>query len=280
MAAFVETGTILDRILARTAQDVATRKETVSAADLERMAAGRPNPVSLASALAGPGIAVIAEFKRASPSKGRFPFDARPAEVATQYFEGGAAAMSVLTDGPFFQGSLADMREAAAVALGRTPPAPVLRKDFVVDEYQIAEALAHGADAVLLIVAALDQTALVRLSESARMHGLDALVEVHDDAALARAQDAGARLIGINNRNLHTFEVDLAVTERLAGLAGGDAIVISESGIFTPNDVRRVHDAGAHAVLVGESLITAPDRAAAVGALRNAVLASTGSRIR
>jgi indole-3-glycerol phosphate synthase len=264
MTSFVATGTILDRILARTAADLADRKTATLRETLERMAAGRPRPVSLVAALSSPGIGVIAEFKRASPSKGRFPFDATPAEVANQYFGGGAAAMSVLTDAPFFQGSLNDMREAAGVAHALPAPRPVLRKDFVVDEFQILEALAFGADAVLLIVAALDQPALIRLHEAALAHGLDALVEIHDENELARAQDAGATLIGINNRNLHTFEVDLAVTERLAGPAAASGIVVSESGIFTAADVQRVQKAGANAVLVGESLITSPDRTSAV----------------
>src|SRR5829696_7150297 len=280
MTAFVETGTILDRILAKTAQDVVARKAAVPNTELERMVSGRPAPVSLAAALAGPGIAVIAEYKRASPSKGRFPFDAKPAEVAAQYFEGGAAAISVLTDVPFFQGSLADMREAAGIAHGLPKPSPVLRKDFVLDEYQIVEALAHGADAILLIVAALDQRTLERLSDSARQNGLDALVEVHEEVELARAQAAGARLIGINNRNLHTFEVDIAVTERLSPLAANGSIVVSESGIFTAGDARRVHGAGANAILVGESLITATDRAATVRLLRDGVSVAADVRTR
>jgi indole-3-glycerol phosphate synthase len=280
MAAFVETGTILDRILAKTAQDVYARSVAKPIAELERMAAGRPAPVSLAAALTGPGIAVIAEFKRASPSKGRFPLDARPADVAAQYFEGGAAAISVLTDEPFFQGSLADLREAAGIAHGFPKPSPVLRKDFVVDEYQIVEALAHGADAILLIVSALDQRTLERLSGLARRNGLDALVEVHDVVELARAEAAGALLIGINNRNLHTFEVDLAITERLAPLAASGSIVVSESGIFTADDVRRVHSVGANAILVGESLITATNHAAAVRLLRDAVSVAADDRTR
>src|SRR4051794_250067 len=139
MSAFVETGTILDRILKRTATDAAARKAAADFGDLERRASDRPSPISLKDALMGPELYVIAEFKRASPSKGRFPFDASPGEVAGDYFGGGAAAMSVLTDEPFFQGSLADMRDVAAVAHGFQPPRPILRKDFVVDEFQILE---------------------------------------------------------------------------------------------------------------------------------------------
>jgi indole-3-glycerol phosphate synthase len=267
MTIFVETGTILDRILAQTALDVAARKQAASLAELERLGAARPAPVSLAGALSGRDIAVIAEFKRASPSKGRFPFTATPAEVAADYFAGGAAAMSVLTDEPFFSGSLADMSEAAAVAHALSRPSPVLRKDFVLDEFQIAEALAHGADAILLIVAALEQASLTRLQGVAMSHGLQALVEVHDEEEMGRAIEAGATIIGINNRNLHTFEVDLAVTERLAPLAPAGIVIVGESGVFTRADVERLAAAGVHAVLVGESLVIAPDRAAAVRAL-------------
>jgi indole-3-glycerol phosphate synthase len=264
MSSFVETGTILDRILVRTARDVADRREETTFAELERMGLDRPAPVSLTTALAGPTISVIAEFKRASPSKGRFPFDAEVDQVAAEYFAGGAAAMSVLTDEPFFQGSLSDMRSAAGVAHALPHPAPVLRKDFVLDEFQIAEARAFGADAILLIVAALDQPTLTRLLRVAGELGLEALVEVHDEHELRRAEEAGSTIIGINNRNLHTFEVDLAVTERLAPLAPAGTIVVGESGIFTAADAARLSLAGAHAVLVGESLITAKDRTNAV----------------
>lgn len=267
MASFVETGTILDRILARTATDVAVRKQVTSSDELERLAADRNAPISLVKALNRPTVAVIAEYKRASPSKGRFPFEASPADVATEYFAGGAAAMSVLTDEPFFQGSLADMQAAAVVAHGLPRPAPILRKDFVLDEFQLLEALAYGADAVLLIVAALEQPAMTRLLAAANEYGLDALVEIHDDEELDRAHAANATLIGINNRNLHTFEVDLAVTERLAPRAAENAVVVGESGIFTGADVERLAKSGVSAVLIGESLITSPDRAAAVRAL-------------
>lgn len=266
-SSFVETGTILDRILARTALDVAARRSQTPVAELMHMAEGRPAPLSLAAALSKQTVAVIAEFKRASPSKGRFPFEAEPADVARDYIAGGAAAMSVLTDEPFFQGSLDDMRAAALVTHAAEKPAPVLRKDFVLDSYQLYEALAFGADAVLLIVAALDKAALVRLHKEAIALGLSPLVEVHDEAEMERALAAGATVIGINNRNLHTFKVDLAVTERLAPLAGADAIVVGESGIFSAEHVARLAQAGARAVLVGESLIIAPDRVAAVRAL-------------
>lgn len=265
--AFVETGTVLDRILWRTASDVAIRKSATPVAELEMRARDRRAPISLAHALSRSTMSVIAEFKRASPSKGRFPVEMEPGEVATEYFAGGAAAISVLTDEPFFQGSMDDLSVAAHVAHSNPVPAPVLRKDFVVDEYQLHEALAIGADAVLLIVAALEQGSLVRLHRAAQDLGLSALVEVHDETELDRALGAGAELIGINNRDLRTFTVDLGVTERLAPEIPSEVIVVGESGIFTPGDVERMRAAGARAVLVGESFIVAPDRAAAVRSL-------------
>jgi indole-3-glycerol phosphate synthase len=261
------TGTVLDRILARTAADLAERRRAAPLGALAARAASLPAPVGLRSALAGAGLDVIAEVKRASPSQGVFPVPVDPPAVAASYLEGGAAAISVLTDGPFFHGSLGDLETVAAVAHARERPAPVLRKDFVVDPYQILEARAHGADAVLLIVAALDDGLLGELLAVARAHRLDALVEVHDEAELGRAVAAGADLIGINNRDLRSFAVDLAVGERLAPLVPAGTTVVGESGIFDAADVGRLAKAGVHAVLVGESLIVAPDRAAAVRAL-------------
>jgi indole-3-glycerol phosphate synthase len=265
--AFVETGTVLDRILAQTARDVAVRRELVSPSELERRAADRSGPLLLGDALRLNTMSVIAEFKRASPSKGRFPVEIDPVEIATEYVAGGASAISVLTDEPFFQGSMTDLTAVAAVAHAAADPVPVLRKDFIVDHYQLLEALAIGADVVLLIVAALEQSALERLMREASDLGLSTLVEVHDETELDRALDAGAEIIGINNRDLRTFTVDLAVTERLAPLIPASAIVVGESGIFTAEDVRRLGAAGARAVLVGESLIVSPDRAVAIRSL-------------
>lgn len=264
----IATGTILDQILARTVVDVLKRKSAISPREIGRQAAERPQPVGLRSALAGAGVDVIAEIKRASPSRGTFPVPVDPAATAAAYLDGGAAALSVLTDGPFFQGSLADLETAAEVAHTRSRPAPVLRKDFVVDPYQIDEARASGADAVLLIVAALNDAALRDLLGRTRDAGLEALVEVHDEAEMARAAALGADLIGINNRDLRTFAVDLAVSERLAPHAPADALLIGESGIFGAPDVQRLARAGVAAVLVGEGLILASDRAAAVRAMR------------
>jgi len=271
MTDVIATGTILDRILERTAAEVAARKERVPVATLERRAAERPAPIGFAPALSRHRLAVIAEVKRASPSRGRFPVEIDPAALAAEYVNGGAAAISVLTDEPFFQGSLADLDAAAIVSHAASEPVPVLRKDFVIDEYQVVEALAHGADAVLLIVAALEQSALTRLLAAARACGLGALVEAHDEVEVLRALDAGADVIGINNRDLRTFHVDLATTERLASLVPADRILVSESGIATGDDVQRLAKCGVRAILVGESLVVAPDRAAAIRAFTGAV---------
>jgi indole-3-glycerol phosphate synthase len=263
----IQAGTILDAILARTVADLATRKTSARISDLEAAARARPATRSLRAALAGPDMSVIAEFKRASPSRGAFPVTIDPVTVAKEYVAGGAAAISVLTDSPHFHGSLADLDAAAGVAHAQLSPVPVLRKDFVVDHYQIAEARAYGADAVLLIVAALEDSALAELLAAMADWRMDALVEVHDECEMERAAAVGAKVVGINNRDLKSFAVDLGVTERLAPFAPDDAVIVAESGVFGAGDVKRLHGAGAHAVLVGEGLITAPDRAAAIQAL-------------
>jgi indole-3-glycerol phosphate synthase len=264
MSGYVETGTYLDRILVRTAADLAERKARVSEADLDAKIAAQRHALDLRTALLGEYVSVISEIKRASPSKGRFPVEIEPAEVARDYIAGGAAAISVLTDEPFFQGSLADMAEAASVAHLGDQRVPILRKDFVIDEYQLLEARAHGADAALLIVAALTQDRLVKLGQKAREIGLSTLVEVHDESEVERAVAAGAGIIGINNRDLRSFHVDLAVSERLAPLCPPSAVIVAESGIFTRGDVQRLANAGATAILVGEALVTAPDRVLAL----------------
>jgi indole-3-glycerol phosphate synthase len=263
----VQTGTILDAILARTAADLADRKAITAVANLEAAACAKSAPLSLRAALGGRDMSVIAEVKRASPSRGAFQVNVAPATVANDYVSGGAAAISVLTDEPFFQGSLGDLDAVAGVVHAGARAVPVLRKDFVVDPYQIVEARTHGADAVLLIVAALEDAMLRQLLTEALAWGMDALVEVHDEREMERAAAVGADLIGINNRDLKSFTVDLGVSERLIPLAPGDAVIVAESGVHGPGDVKRLCSAGAHAVLVGEALVTAPDRAAAVQAL-------------
>lgn len=263
----VTTGTILDQILERTAQDVDARKQRVPLPEMAMVAADRAPAASLHEALARTTPSVIAEIKRGSPSKGVFPVGVNPPEIARSYIAGGAAALSVLTDEPFFGGSLADIVAVAEVAHATHPPVPVLRKDFIVDEYQLVEARAHAADAVLLIVAALEQERLRVLHARATSLGMDVLVEVHDEVEMERALDLDAKVIGVNNRDLRTFEVDLAITERLARLIPSGVVLVSESGIGSRADVSRVRRAGAHAVLVGESLILSDDRAGAVAAL-------------
>ena len=267
----VTTGTILDKILDQTSRDVAARKARVPEEALRAKGQGRPQPVSLNEVLSAPGMSVIAEIKRASPSRGVFPVDVDPAVVAADYIAGGAAAISVLTDEPFFKGSLDDMEQAAGVAHAAERSVAILRKDFLIDPYQVAEAWAYGADAVLLIVAALTDDQLRELMEVVEAYRLEALVEVHDETEMARAISLGARNLGINNRDLHTFAVDLGTTERLAPLAPEGAVVIGESGVFGPAEIERLWNAGAQAVLVGEGVIVQPDRAAAVRALRESV---------
>ncbi|HVV16516.1 MAG TPA: indole-3-glycerol phosphate synthase TrpC [Polyangia bacterium] len=254
---------ILDDILARTRADLAARRAARPLAAVEAAAAQMPPTRSLARALRQPGaITCIAEFKRRSPSAGWIAEGADPAAMARAYAAGGARAMSVLTDGPFFGGSLVDLA-AARAACG----VPVLRKDFVVDRYQIAEARAGGADAVLLIVAALDDPELRALLAAVAEAGLEALVEAHDEAEVARAVAAGAAIVGINNRDLRTFTVDRDLAARLRPRVPADRIVVAESGIRDAADVARLRAAGVDAMLVGETLMRAPDPAAALRAL-------------
>ncbi len=212
----------------------------------------------------GPAPRVVAELKRRSPSKGLIRSDFDAIGCARDYAEAGAAAISVLTDRAYFGGELA-LLEAVRAAV----PVPLLRKDFVLDPYQVDEARAHGADAVLLIVRALAPAMLRALRERAVGLGLDVLVEVHDEAEVQVALEAGADLVGVNNRDLATFHTDLAVTERLAPrLAAAGVVVVGESGIFTREDIRRLEAAGAHAVLVGEALMRESDVAGALQRLR------------
>lgn len=264
MTGIAATGTVLDRIIARTVADVAERRAEVPVESLAIQAARQADPVDFAASLARPGVGVIAEIKRGSPSRGIFPTAVVAAEVAAAYVAGGARAISVLTDGPFFHGSLADLRDVAAVAHAAATPVPVLRKDFIVDPYQVVEARANGADALLLIVAALDDAMLRSLLAETRRLGMEALVEVHDEGEMARAAKAGARVVGINNRDLRDFSVDLATTERIAPLAPAGVVVVGESGIFGRDDVLRLQRAGVSAVLVGEGVILRDDRAAAI----------------
>jgi indole-3-glycerol phosphate synthase len=265
------TGTYLDRILANTAAEVHQRMSAMPVESLREINDAQPAPVSLKAALtASDYVAVIAEFKRASPSKGEIAPGVAAAEIADDYLRGGCAALSVLTDERFFQGTLADLRRVADLAHQATPKRPVLRKDFTISPYQLLEARATGADAILLIVAALEDDDLRDLHSQAAALGLDVLVEIHDETELERALAISAAIIGINNRDLRTFEVDLATTERLAPQVPDSIAVVGESGVHTHEDVLRLGAAGVDAVLVGESLMRRDDRAQAVRELLGA----------
>jgi indole-3-glycerol phosphate synthase len=227
------------------------------AASIEALARRREPARDFLGVLAEPGTSVIAEVKRASPSRGPIDTGLDPTALALEYGRGGAAAISVLTEPLHFRGSLEDLS-----AVRRVVEVPVLRKDFLVDPVQIWEARAAGADAVLLIVAALDDARLADLLVVTHATGMESLVEVHTEAEIERARAAGARVLGVNNRDLKTFEIDLSTAERLAPLVVGETVSVAESGIWTQADARRMRSAGYDAVLVGESLVRAPDRGA------------------
>jgi indole-3-glycerol phosphate synthase len=257
---------ILDDILARTRAEVAARKHSRPMVILERDLAEQParDRRSLKAALwAAEPIGCIAEFKRRSPSAGWINETASLTDTVKAYAAGGASALSVLTDGPFFAGSLDDVVLARAAC-----SLPVLRKDFIVDAYQLYEAAVAGADAVLLIVAALDDESLVRLLRTAEAVHLEVLVETHDADEVARALAADAAIIGINNRDLRTFTVDHDLAARLRPTIPDDRLVVAESGIRNAADVARLRAAGVDAMLVGETLMRAPDPTAALRALR------------
>ena len=252
---------MLDKVLTsvrRRLPEVRARQER-----LREAAAGLPPPRDFTGALAGPGLSVIAEFKRASPSKGVINAGMDPSERAAAYEAGGASAMSVLTEPDHFMGSSEDLRSArSATSL------PALRKDFTLDTAQVWEARVMGADAVLLIVAILDDALLARLLGAAEEAGLAALVEVHSRREAGRAIDAGATLIGVNNRDLRTFDVDLATSERIAPLLGGVDVRVAESGVKGPEGAARLGAAGYDALLVGEYLSRSADPAEAISGLR------------
>jgi len=254
---------ILDDIVARTRADLPARRAARSLEHLASDVSALPPVRSLAAALRRPGqVACIAEFKRRSPSRGWIREEASVADVVPRYVAAGAAALSVLTDEPFFGGRLSDLQAARPLA-----NVPILRKDFIVDPYQIAEARAAGADAILLIVAALDDATLANLFAAAEHWGVETLVEAHDAKEVERAVALGATVIGINHRDLRTFEMvqDLAI--RLRPHVPADRILVAESGIHTRADVMRLQQGGIEAMLVGESLMRAADPAAALGAL-------------
>jgi len=262
------TQTVLEGILESTREEVERRKRELPAEELERRAfalggGGDASERRFGAALAEPGMAVIAEFKRRSPSAGTLREAADVRELVGAYERGGASALSVLTEGPNFDGTLDDLREARA-ACGL----PILRKDFILDVYQVYEAKIAQADAVLLIVAALEPEELRVLHECARRLGLDVLVEVHDRGELRKALSVGAELIGINNRDLRDFSVDVERTARLMGEIPGGVTVVSESGIAEAEQLNRLEDAGVDGVLVGESLMRSADPEVALRTLR------------
>jgi indole-3-glycerol phosphate synthase len=252
---------VLDRIVAATRARVAESRRAADLRELERRAEQHvPRGFRKAVAARGrDGIAVIAELKKASPSKGLIRASFDPVELAQELEGAGAAALSVLTDEEFFQGSLENLRKASA-----TVAIPCLRKDFIVDEFQLVEARANCADAVLLIVASLSAEELNSLAAGARKVGLDVLCEVHDGAELQRALDAGFDLIGVNTRDLRTFKVDLETAFALASRFPAEVVRVAESGIHSAEDVTRLRSAGYHAFLVGESLMRAESPGAAV----------------
>ncbi|GAB3858702.1 indole-3-glycerol phosphate synthase TrpC [Dactylosporangium cerinum] len=246
-----ESGRVLDEILAGVREDLAIREAQVPLDEIKQAAAQASPPLDAYAKLRAPGVGVIAEVKRASPSKGQLAEIPDPAELAKEYAAGGARAVSVLTEGRWFGGSLDDFAAVRAAV-----DVPLLRKDFIVSSYQVHEARAFGADLVLLIVAALDQNTLSGLLDRIESLGMTALVEVHDEEETDRALEAGARVIGINARNLRTLEVDRTVFERIAPGLPNDVVKIAESGVRGPHDLIRYASAGADAVLVGEGLVT------------------------
>lgn len=251
------SGTILDQIIEHKRTEVADRKQRRSATEL--LAAGFPSTPTpftgaLKNAISRGGSAVIAEVKKASPSRGVIRADFDPVEIARSYFAGGASALSVLTDERFFQG-----QDDYLQAVKATVPLPVLRKDFMIDEYQIIESRALGADCVLLIVAALDAGTLGDFYRCARQLDLDVLIEVHDRDELEIALTLNAPMIGINNRNLKTFETRLETTWDLLDAVPAGTLVVTESGIHTPDNVTAMRERGVHAFLVGEAFMRAGD---------------------
>ena len=245
---------MLNKIMAQKREEVKQRKQRVPLPVLKERIAQRKAPLDLITVLGGEQIRLIAEVKRASPSRGILCPDFEPVALAKTYVQGGAVAISVLTEEKYFGGSLEHL-SAIRDAVGL----PLLRKDFISDPYQVYESAAYGADALLLIVAILNQEQLTRLLLLSHSLGLTCLVEVHSEAEVSRALQVGARIIGINNRDLRTFDIDIKTTRRLRALMPRQQIVVSESGIRSRQDVKKLKEWGINAVLIGEALVTADD---------------------
>jgi len=251
---------ILDQIVADNLEELEPRKRRFPLKELQRVALEQPLPLDFASALRGERVQLIAEVKKASPSRGVIRSDFNPAEIAQTYATNGASAISVLTEARYFRGNINHLRDIRN-ALGNKR-LPLLRKDFIHDPYQVYESRAYGADSLLLIVAILTPEKLEELFELSHELGMDCLVEVHDEAELEIALNSGAQVIGINNRDLNTFAVDITTTERLRLLIPQDRIVVSESGIKDRADMEKLRNWHVDAVLIGESLLSAPNIAA------------------
>lgn len=250
----------LAQIILSKRQEVHAQRGILSEKDLRHMLAGAPDTLSLARAIKKEsGLAIIAEMKKASPSEGVIRDRYFPSQIAESYIRGGADAISVLTDEDFFLGSLSHINRIRAIV-----DRPILRKDFIIDSYQLLAARAFGADAVLLIVGVLDDDELAALFEETYALGMEALVEVHTAEELKKAQDVGARIIGINNRDLETFKIDLRTTESLAPLASAENLIVAESGLHSVQDVIRMREAGADAILVGTYFMRQADPGAAL----------------
>jgi indole-3-glycerol phosphate synthase len=247
---------ILDEIIARKAEEMALRKRQQPLEELRHLAASQPPPLEFAGALRGKSLRLIAEFKRASPSKGNICPDARPEDIIPVYARSGAAAISILTETNYFRGSLNDLLAARKALGGR--PLPILRKDFIFDPYQIYESRVYGADALLLIMAALNAEKLGELLELSHQLGMACLVETHKASEVATALAGGAKIIGINNRDLTTFKVDITTTSRLKHVIPTGRIIVAESGLHTRRDIENMKELGVDAVLIGEALMKAP----------------------